>query len=43
MALDGFPMFYRVRREAVLAARSLGLEVCRNGEVISRPTEVSFA
>ena len=35
--------FFRTRREAVIAARSCGLDVCRNGEVISREPEFSFA
>jgi hypothetical protein len=39
---DG-PMFHRIRREAVIAARSKGLDVCKNGEVITRETDFSFA
>jgi hypothetical protein len=39
---DG-PMFHRTRKEAVIAARACGLDVCRNGEVITRQPEFSFA
>ena len=37
------PRFFRTRREAVIAARSCGLDVCKNGEVVSREPEFSFA
>ena len=36
-------MFHRTRKQAVIAARSCGLDVCRNGEVVTRQPEFSFA
>lgn len=43
LRLQDFPMFYRTRREAVLAARSCDLVVFRNGAVAVRKPEFSFA
>jgi len=41
--MGDFPMFYRTRRDAVLAARSCGLVVFKNGAVAVHTPEISFA
>jgi hypothetical protein len=43
LRMRDFPMFYRTRREAVLAAKSCDLVVFQNGSVEVRKDEISFA
>ena len=41
--LRDFPRFFHTRKEAVIAARSCGLTVFRNGACAVRKDEISFA